>query len=136
MCLVTGYANLDCALITTPARINPAITDTTSGCALLQLQEEKKLDWQEFTIQTVINEIGVESIAGAVDNQYLKELSEDYIGYKNQTIATMFKQLQTCNVITNKDKIDVKALFHEPWSDTPNSHITTFACQLERRQAK
>ena len=48
----------------------------------------------------------------------------------------MVKQLQTWYVITNKEKLDVKALFHNPWSDTPNSHITTFARHLELRQAK
>ena len=30
----------------------------------------------------------------------------------------------------------MKSLFHEPWSDTPKPHITTFTCQLERRQAE
>ena len=48
----------------------------------------------------------------------------------------MVKQLRTCYSITNKDKLDVKSLFHEPWSDTPNFHITTFARQLKRRQAE
>ena len=43
MRLVMGEANLDCARITTPARINPAIADTTSGRALLQLQEEQEV---------------------------------------------------------------------------------------------
>ena len=38
MRLVNGDSNLDCAHITTPERINPAITDTTTGRALLQLQ--------------------------------------------------------------------------------------------------
>ena len=59
------------------------------------------MEWQEFTLQTVIDAAGVESIVGAVDNQYVKDLSEDYIGYKNKTIATMVKQLRTWYVITN-----------------------------------
>ena len=46
----------------------------------------------------------------------------------------MVKQLQTWYVITNKEKLDVKALFHKPWSDTPNSQIKTYTRQLERRQ--
>ena len=29
----------------------------------------------------------------------------------------------------------MKTLFHKPWSDTPKSHITTFARQLEFRQS-
>ena len=133
MCLVTGDSTLDCDRTTTPERINPAITDTTSGRALLQIQEEQKLEWQEFTLQTVIDAVGVESIVIAVKNQYVKELSEDYIGYKNQTIAAMVKQLQTWYVITNKEKLNVKALFQYPWSYTPNYHITTLSRQLKRR---
>ena len=30
----------------------------------------------------------------------------------------------------------MKALFHNPWSNTPNSRVTTFARQLKLRQAK
>ena len=56
--------------------------------------------------------------------------------YNNQTIVTMVKQLQTWYIITNKEKLDVEALFHETCSNTPMSHSTTFACELERRQAK
>ena len=48
----------------------------------------------------------------------------------------MVKQLQTWYVITNKENIDMDDLFHKPWSDTPNYHITTFDRQLERWQAK
>ena len=42
------------------------------------------MEWQEYTFQTVLDAIGVKSIVTAVDNQYVEELSEDYIGYKNQ----------------------------------------------------
>ena len=85
------------------------------------------MQWQEYTLQTVLDEIGVKAIAAAVDYQYVEELSEDYIGYKNQTIATMIMHLQTWSIITNKEKLDTKALFYAPWSDTPNTHITTFS---------
>ena len=30
----------------------------------------------------------------------------------------------------------MKALFYAPWSETPNTHITTFARQLDRRQVE
>ena len=48
----------------------------------------------------------------------------------------MITHLQTWFVITNKEKLDVKALFYAPWSETPNTHITTFARQLDRRQVE
>ena len=80
--------------------------------------------------------IGVKAIVAAVDNQYIKELSEDYIGYKNQMITTMITHLQTWFVIANKEKLDTKVLFYTPWSDTPNTHITTFARKLNQRQVE
>ena len=94
------------------------------------------MEWQEYTFQTVLDAIGVESIVAVVDDQYVEELSEDYIGYKNQTIATMITHLQTWFVITNKEKLNMKALFYALWIDTPNTHITTFARQLDWRQVE
>ena len=75
MRLVTGDAALDCARLPLPARINTQITDATIGRALLQLQEEHKLEWQYYTFQTVLDAIGVEAIVAAVDDQYVEELS-------------------------------------------------------------
>ena len=37
----------------------------------------------------------VEAIVAADDAQYVEELEEDYVGYKNQTIKMMIAQLQT-----------------------------------------
>ena len=34
------------------------------------------------------------------------------------------------------EKLNVRALFHELWSNTPNSHIKTFAYQIEPQKAK
>ena len=48
----------------------------------------------------------------------------------------MVKQLQTWYVITTKENISIKKHFLEPWSDTPNTNITTFARQLDRRQVE
>ena len=56
--------------------------------------------------------------------------------YKNQNIWTMVEQFQTWYVITTKEKIAIKANSLDPWSDTPDAHITTFARQLDRRQVK
>ena len=46
----------------------------------------------------------------------------------------MVLQLRTWLVITKSEKFSIKAHFHSPWSNTTKSHITTFACQLGRRQ--
>ena len=136
MRLVTGDAALDCSCLPLPTRINARITDATVGRALLNVQEEHKVEWQAYTLQTVWEAIGVKSCIAAGDDQYVEELLEDYIGYKTQTIAKMITLLQTWFVITKKEKIDTKALFYAPLSETPNTHITTFAQQLDRRQVK
>ena len=68
MRLVTGDAALDCSRLPLPARINTRITDDTVGRALLQLQEEHKVEWQEYTFQTVLDAIGVKVIVAAVDD--------------------------------------------------------------------
>ena len=72
------------------------------------------MEWQEYTFQTVLDEIGVDAIVAAVDDQFVEELSEDYIGYNNQTIAIMITHLQTGFVITNKEKLNMKARFYAP----------------------
>ena len=48
----------------------------------------------------------------------------------------MVKQLQTWYVITTKENLAIKANFLEPWSDTPDAHITTFSRQLDRLQVE
>ena len=73
----------------------------------------------------------VEAISAAANTQYVKELKEDYVGLKNQTIKTMVTQLQTWYFITTKDKLATKYHFLAPWSDTTKAHITTFARQLD-----
>ena len=75
MRLVMGDVALDCLRLPLPARINSRITDATVGRALLQLQEEHKVEWKEYTFQTVLDAISVEAIVDAVDDQYVKELS-------------------------------------------------------------
>ena len=77
---------------------------------------------------------GGEFFVAAVDAQYGEELTEDYVGYKNQTIKKMVTQLRTWYVITTKEKLDIKSNFLAPCSDTPDAHVTTFARQLDRLQ--
>ena len=80
--------------------------------------------------------MAVKSIIVAVDAQYVKNLEKNYIGYKKKNIRKMVEQLQTWSVIITKEKLAIKAHFLETWSNTPNTHIKTFACQMERRQVE
>ena len=134
MRLVTTDYSLNCAWLKKSALIHPKIANNTKGRDLVKLQEDQKLRWMEYHFQIVINAVAVEAIAAAVGKQYMDELKEDYVGYNNQTIKTMVLQLWTWFVITNSEKVVIKAQFHAPWGDTPKSHITTFARQLDHRQ--
>ena len=80
--------------------------------------------------------MAVESIVTVADAQYVKELEEDCIGYKKQTIKTMINQLCTWYLITTKEKLAIKAHFLMPWSDTPELHVIAFARQLDRLQVE
>ena len=48
----------------------------------------------------------------------------------------MIKQIRTWCVITAKKKLSIKAHFLDPWSNTTDAHVTTFARKLDRRQVK
>ena len=69
----------------------------------------------------------VKAIVADVNAQYVKDLEEDYTGYKKKTTKTMVTQLQIWCAITTKEKLAIKFHSLTPWSDTPISHITTFA---------
>ena len=84
----------------------------------------------------MIDAASVKTIVAAVNAQYVEQIDEDWVGYRKQNIRTMVEQLQTWYIITTKEKIAIKAHFLEPWSDTPNAHITTLAPQLDRRQVE
>ena len=80
--------------------------------------------------------MAVKSTFADIDAQYVEELEEDYVGYKNQIIKTMIQQLQTWYVITAKEKLAIKAHCLAPWSDTTDVHFKTFVRQLDRRQVE
>ena len=50
----------------------------------------------------MIDDVAFKAIVASIDAQYVEQLEEDYVGYKNQNIWTMVKQLQTWYVITTK----------------------------------
>ena len=79
--------------------------------------------------------VAVKAIVTAVNEQYIKKLRKEYIGYKTQTFKSMIVQLRTWFVITHTEKIAIKAHFHDLWSDTPEAHTTTFARQLNHHQS-
>ena len=89
MCLAAGIQDLECRRIKRSELLNTKIVDNTKGHRLLQIQEDHKIHWQEYTFQEAINSISVKAIVAVIDAQYVEQLEEDHVGYKNQNIRTM-----------------------------------------------
>ena len=56
-----------------------------------------------------MDSVAAEAIVAGVNAQYVKNMEEYYVGYNNQTIKTMIKQIQKWYVIITKEKIAIKA---------------------------
>ena len=67
MCLAAGDQNLDCRRIKNTDFLNPKLEDDTKGRKLLQLQEDHKVNWKEYTIKEVVDSVVVKSIVAAAD---------------------------------------------------------------------
>ena len=78
--------NLNFNQLAKPELLDPKIEDYTKGRDILQLQEDQKVECQKYTFQEVVDSVAVKAIVTDVDAQYIKDLEEDYVRYKNQTI--------------------------------------------------
>ena len=70
-----------------------------------------------------------------VEDQYLVELNEQYVGFRNQTPRTILEHLtKTWVKVQNHEKVESTNAFKFLWSDHPNMHIKTYAIELNKRQ--
>jgi hypothetical protein len=101
---VTHWAVTSTACLVQPPGVNPAIEDNTPQCKLLLLQADTKNLQKVFDLQEAITNIGVQRIIDSIEEQYVKELNEDYFGYANQMIKSLLKHLCTnwCKVMTKE----------------------------------
>ena len=76
--------------------------------------KNKRKKWSEYHFVLIVDAVAVEAITAAVDEQYIDELHEEYVHYKNASIKTMIKQLRSWFVITNSKKFAIKASFLAP----------------------
>ena len=87
-----------------------------------------------YWMQEAVGDIIVERIVQeVVDEMYVEELDEDYVGYNNQTIKTILAHLKDnwC-LVTTLEKRQAAENFRVQWDET--THITKFACQLDKQQ--
>ena len=79
--------------LTESAAIHPDIKDETKQADLLRLTKIQDELWTAFHIQEAATEIGVAMLVANVEDQYLVELNEQYVGYRNQTPRTVLSHL-------------------------------------------
>ena len=74
-----------------------------------------------------------ECLIKAVDEQYIEELKQDYIGYADETTKTLLAHIKTtwCKV-TTQEKQKAKAQIQEPWDQV--MHIKSYARRLDKDQ--
>jgi hypothetical protein len=119
-----------------PPAVNPAIKDDTPQRKLLHLQEETKDIQKVFELQKAITNIGVQSIIGSIEEQYIKELNEDYFGYANKMIKSLLAHLCTnCCMVMTKERMDATKAFYHAWVPS-STHVITFGCQSTKLQKK
>jgi hypothetical protein len=89
-----------------------------------------------FKFQEAVTNIGVQCIIDSVQEQYVKDLNEDYFGYANQTIKSLLAHLHTnwCKVMISKCT-DASEVFYHAWVPS-STHVITFGCQLTKLQKK
>jgi len=108
--------------------------DDTPQCELIRLQADRKNLQKAFNLQEAITNIGVQCIIDSVEEQYVKDLTEDYFGYANQTIKSLLEHLCTnwCKVMT-KECTDATEAFYHTWVPS-STHVITFGRQFTKLQ--
>ncbi len=119
------------ALVTQPDAVNRGITNQSTPFEILT-----KILQKEFDLHEAVINIGVQCIIDFVEEQYVKELNEEYFGYATSTIKSVLHHLRTkwCNIMT-RERTDTTNAFYQAW--VPNmTHIITFGHKLNKQQKK
>ena len=74
MWLAAGIQDLECGHTKRTELLNPKIEDETKGRGILQLQEDHKVNWQEYTFHEVIDAVALKDIVPSVNTQYVEQL--------------------------------------------------------------
>jgi hypothetical protein len=121
-------------LVIQPEAINKSITATSTPLEIFTFQEKTKKLQKEFDLQEAVTNIGIQRIMDSVEEQYIKELNEEYFRYANSTIKNVLHHLRTnwCKVMT-RERTDVTEAFYQAWV-LNMTHIITFGWQLNKQQ--
>ena len=90
-----------------PVAVHPDIMDETKKIDLLRLTKVQDERWAAYHIQEAATKIGVAMLVANVEDQYLVELNEQYVGFKNQTPRTILEHLtKTWVKVQNHEKVE------------------------------
>ncbi len=91
---------------------------------------------KEFKRQEAVTTIGVQRIIYSIEEQYIKELNEDYFGYAYQTIKMLLTHRcrNWCKIMM-KERTNATEAFYQAWVPS-TTHIITFGHQLNKQQKK
>ena len=132
---LSGDANFHYRPLRNPGNVDPTIDENTSEFETLTKQAAQAIKIKEWRTSEAVESIGVKRIIANVESQYIEEIKEDFIGYNNATIHSMFQHLRDewC-IVTTGEKKSGKAMFYEPWNQV--DHITTYHRRLDEEQKK
>eukprot|EP00584_Thalassiosira_punctigera_P003639 CAMPEP_0172533752 /NCGR_PEP_ID=MMETSP1067-20121228/6340_1 /TAXON_ID=265564 ORGANISM="Thalassiosira punctigera, Strain Tpunct2005C2" /NCGR_SAMPLE_ID=MMETSP1067 /ASSEMBLY_ACC=CAM_ASM_000444 /LENGTH=437 /DNA_ID=CAMNT_0013318427 /DNA_START=299 /DNA_END=1609 /DNA_ORIENTATION=- len=117
-----------------PSAATTTFVDGDDSNTVEQKKAEHKVLWWDYEPQEAIKAMGIKAIVKAVEEQYVQQLKQDYIGFTRVSIFSVLEHLRLWYTITNEQKIAIKKQFFAPWSETPDVHVKTYRAQLDRRQ--
>ena len=89
-----------------PDAVHLDIKDETKQIDLLRLTKVQEKKWAACHIQEAATEISVAMLVANVEDQYLVELNEQYVGFRNQTPRTILEHLtKTWVKVQNHEKL-------------------------------
>ena len=126
---VANDSTLDCSAPTKPTLINSLITDE-KGAALALKHAEQKILCAEYYLHTTIVKICVKVITAAFGAEYTEVLDLEDVGFSVETILYMLAHLCSWFTITDANQDAAEDSFCAPWSNFPNTHLSTYARRL------
>ena len=131
---ITGTPTATVDRLQAPPLVPTALANNTTTVNRARIQANERVDKEEYWKQESLDSVIVDRIVNeAVDQIYVEELEDEYIGYANLTIKEVIKHLRDewC-VVTTMEKKEAADAFKVKWD--PTTHITGLAKELDRKQ--
>ena len=105
--IATNSALVSNTRLNEPDAVHPDIKDETKQIDLLRVTKVQDEKWAAYHIQEAATKIGVAMLIANVEDQYLVELNDQYVGFRNQTPLTILPNLtKTWVKVQNHEKVE------------------------------